>query len=50
VIAAHTVRADVSTLITAPQLSPNILVSGYVYNTAAGTLDTIVGPTPVTKR
>jgi carbonic anhydrase len=47
---AATVRADVTTLVTAPQLSPNIMVSGYVYNTAAGTLDTIVGPTPVGKR
>ena len=47
---AATVRADVNTLITAPQLSPNIKVSGYVYNTAAGTLDTVVGPTPVVKR
>ena len=46
----HGVRADVTTLVTAPQLSPNIMVSGYVYNTAAGTLDTVVGPTPVVKR
>jgi hypothetical protein len=41
---AATVRADVITLLTASQLSPNIMVSGYVYNTAA--LDT-VGPAPV---
>jgi carbonic anhydrase len=47
---AATVRADVNTLVTAPQLSHNILVSGYVYNTAAGTLETIVGPTAVNKR
>jgi len=47
---AATVRADVSTLVNAPQLSPNIKVSGYVYNTANGTLDTIVEPTPVVKR
>ena len=46
----HGVRADVTTLVTAPQLSPNIMVSGYVYNTAAGTLDTVVVPTPVGKR
>jgi len=26
------------------------MVSGYVYNTAAGTLDTVVVPTPVGKR
>jgi hypothetical protein len=44
---AATVRADVSTLLTASQLSPNIMVGGYVYNTAAGTLDTIVALTPV---
>ena len=43
---AATVRADVNTLLTAPQLSPNIMVSGYVYNTAAGTLDTVVAPPP----
>ena len=36
--------------VTAPQLSPNIRISGYVYNTAAGTLDTVIGPTPVGKR
>jgi carbonic anhydrase len=47
---AATVRADVTTLLTVPQLSPNIKVSGYVYNTTAGTLDTIVEPTPVVKR
>jgi carbonic anhydrase len=43
---AATVRTDVNTLVTAPQLSPNIRISGYVYNTAAGTVDTIVDPTP----
>ena len=47
---AATVRADVSTLVTAPQLSPNIRISGYVYNTAAGTIDTIVAPTPAGTR
>ena len=31
---AATVRADVATLVNAPQLSSNIMVSGYVYNTA----------------
>jgi carbonic anhydrase len=46
---AATVRADVDTLLNAPQLSPNIRVSGYVYNTAAGTLDTVVAPTFVVK-
>lgn len=47
---AVTVRADVNTLINAPQLSHNIKVSGYVYNTAVGTLDTVVEPTAVRKR
>ena len=40
---AATVRADVNTLVTAPQISPNIRISGYVYNTAVGTVDTAVG-------
>jgi carbonic anhydrase len=44
---AATVRTDVTTLVTAPQLSPSILVSGYVYHTAEGTLESIVGPTSV---
>ena len=44
---AATVRADVTTLLTAPQLPPNIMVSGYIYNTTASTLDTVVAPTPV---
>lgn len=41
-----TVRTDVNVLLTAPQISPNIRIGGYVYNTAEGTLDTIVTPTP----
>jgi len=47
---AATVRTDVNTLLTAPQISPNIRISGYVYHTAAGTLDTIVVPTTADKR
>src|ERR1700733_6927162 len=47
---AVTVRADVDTLITAPQISPKIRISGYVYNTAAGTLDAVVAPTAAGKR
>ncbi|HEV3295134.1 MAG TPA: carbonic anhydrase [Streptosporangiaceae bacterium] len=47
---AATVRADVNTLVTAPQISPNIRISGYVYNTAAGTLDAVVVPTPAGAR
>jgi carbonic anhydrase len=47
---AATVRTDVNTLVTAPQISPNIRIGGYVYNTAKGTLDTIVPPTPAGTR
>ena len=49
---AATVRADVNTLLTAPQLSPNIRISGYVYNTAVGTIDTVAVavPTPAGQR
>jgi carbonic anhydrase len=47
---AATVRADVNTLVTAPRLSSNIRISGHVYNTAAGTLDTVVAPTGVGRR
>jgi carbonic anhydrase len=46
---AATVRADVTTLLNAPQLSSSIMISGYVYNTTAGTLDTVVAPTPAGK-
>lgn len=42
-------RYDVDTLPNAPQLSPNIKVSGYVYNTADGTIATVVPPTNVAK-
>jgi carbonic anhydrase len=42
---AATVRADVTTLLRSPQISSNIQISGYVYNTAEGTLDTVVQPT-----
>jgi carbonic anhydrase len=47
---AATVRADVKTLVTAPQISRNIRISGYVYNTAVGTIDTVVVPTLAGKR
>jgi carbonic anhydrase len=47
---AATVRADVNTLVTAPQISRNIRISGYVYNTAVGTIDTVVVPTRAGKR
>ena len=48
---AATVRwSYVDTLVSAPQISPNIRISGYVYNTAAGILDMVVEPTLVRKR
>jgi carbonic anhydrase len=47
---AATVREDVNTLVTAPQISPNIRISGYVYNTAVGTIDTVVVPTTAGSR
>ena len=47
---AATVRADVDTLVTAPQISRNVRISGYVYNTAVGTIDIVVVPTLAGKR
>jgi carbonic anhydrase len=47
---AATVRADVSTLVSAPQVSSKIKVSGYVYDVKTGLVDTIVAPAPATGR
>jgi len=47
---AATVRADVNTLISARQISRNIRISGYVYNTATGALETVVVPTHAGQR
>jgi len=44
---AETVRTDVERLLSAPQLSPRITVSGHVYDVETGLVTTIVGPSPV---
>ncbi len=43
-VPADTVRADVARILAAPQISPRITVSGHVYDTAAGLLETVVEP------
>jgi len=43
-VPAETVRADVRKILDAPQISPRITVSGLVYDTATGSLETIVEP------
>jgi carbonic anhydrase len=40
----ETVKTDVEKILTAPQISPRITVSGWVYDTAAGTLECVVEP------
>ena len=40
----ETVRADVETIVAAPQISSRITVSGHVYDTATGLLRTVVEP------
>jgi len=47
---AATVRADVAKVIAAPQVSPMIRVSGYVYDLKTGLLETVVSPTPARGR
>jgi carbonic anhydrase len=42
---AQTVKTDVQRLLTAPQLSPRISVSGHVYDVKTGLVATIIGPT-----
>jgi hypothetical protein len=44
---AATVRTDVAKIIAAPQISPMIRVSGYVYDLKTGLIETVVPPTPV---
>lgn len=39
---AATVRADVAEIVSAPQVSPKIRVSGYVYDVKTGLLETVV--------
>ena len=43
-VPAETVRADVNKILAAPQISPRITVSGLVYDTATGLLETVVEP------
>ena len=43
-VPADTVRADVARVLAAPQISPRITVSGHVYDTATGLLETVVAP------
>jgi carbonic anhydrase len=43
-VPADTVRADVARILAAPQVSPRITVSGHVYDTATGLLETVVAP------
>jgi carbonic anhydrase len=47
---AATVRADVAKVVAAPQVSPMIRVSGYVYDVKTGLLETVVAPTPARGR
>ena len=41
-VPAETVRADVEKILHAPQISPRITVSGHVYHTESGLLETVV--------
>ena len=43
-VPAETVRTDVTKIATAAQISPRITVSGHVYNTATGLLETVTEP------
>ena len=44
-VPADTVHADVEKILKAPQISPRITVSGHVYHTDAGLLETVIKPT-----
>jgi carbonic anhydrase len=43
-VPADTVRADVAKILSAPQVSSRITVSGHVYRTDAGVLETVTKP------
>jgi len=47
---AATVRADVAKVVAAPQVSPKIRISGYVYDVKTGLVETVVPPTPARGR
>ena len=44
-VPADTVHADVEMILSAPQISPRITVSGHVYHTETGLLETVTEPT-----
>jgi carbonic anhydrase len=43
-VPADTVRTDVAKILSAPQVSPRITVSGHVYRTDAGVLESVTKP------
>ena len=43
-VPAETVEADVEKILSAPQISPRITVSGHVYHTETGLLETVTKP------
>jgi carbonic anhydrase len=43
-VPAETVKADVEKILSAPQVSPRITVSGHVYDTGTGLLETVTEP------
>jgi len=43
-VPADTVRADIEELLSAPQISPRITISGHVYHTDTGVLETVTKP------
>jgi len=47
---AETVRSDVERLLSAPQVSPRITVSGHVYHIETGLVSTVVAPTAPERR
>ncbi len=46
-VPAETVRGDVAKIVGAPQVSTKITVSGHVYDTATGLLETVVEPVSI---
>lgn len=46
-VPAETVRGDVAKILAAPQVSTRITVSGHVYDTATGLLETVAEPVRV---
>lgn len=46
-VPAETVKTDIAKVLAAPQVSRRITVSGHVYDTATGLLETVAEPVPV---